>query len=556
MDSNVERFKRLMEDGYRILGIKMKFAKHNEQDTLEIDVTLKRGENTETVYSINSSEFLDYVNHFKKVKDKYDNDEFIYINDLSRYDSLMNQYHNQPVLSEHHQLRISGREFSKGIMTLYFRPAGVDNKQGLASFWIDLAQNPDFRNVDFKDEVEIYDRSHNIVLRGFAKNYESSDQTGFILVQDSSLKMEHERKSVEFIKMNTTDCVGLLAESCGFNFKPHGIPYNTDERDFIIIMPVQNLIIDRNFVIGNVEFYQDFNDLDDFLIRKSGTGRNNSLWNGNFPRAKVTIKARQFNEAIIGGYGIIAKAIDIIALRTDISFASPVINDDTNIFGFSYYKYLSRVKIPTWVYCREKDSEAHTLFNIESLIENTLALDIDPRGYFDDINSLCSDLMVKENISVDEMNILHALHWLRKSIQEGSNKDKFIDLWIAFEFLLSGTKSKKLFTNDQISELQRVIDNLDENSYVRTQKDAIKSKIEMLNDSPLMEKFNQLKFELGVDLSEWEIGILKTARRKRANLFHGRGDVEIKEGDLNKMRTILEKMLISFVKCSYSERQQ
>jgi hypothetical protein len=519
MDSNIGKIKELLERGYKIIEHQMKFQKKESQNILENIVTLKKESNTEVVHSINSKEFFEYIIHFKKAKDQYDNIEFVYVEDLEQYNKMAEKKQDYVILRDHHKLKISGREFYKGIITLDLKPSGPSNSIGIANFWIELDQNLDFKNVDFKDELEVYDRSNNLVFRGYVKNYESSDKTGFVSAQDTTLKMQNEKISVEFIKMHPADCLGLVTESVGLKFQPHGIPYNTIEREFIIIIPIQNLIIDQSFKIGDVEFYQKFDSADDSLIRKSDTGRTNSLWNGNFPRAKTIVKAKQFFEAFMKGYTAISKAMDIIALRIDMSFPSIKIDDDQKQFQFSYYKHLSKVRIPTWVYCREKNSQAHTFFNIESIKENVLSLEIDPQNFFKEINKICSNLIIKENPTEQENNLLQVLHWLRKSIQEGNNKDKFIYLWIAFEFLTSGTKTENMFTRDEITGLKKLIENTE---FSADKKDAIKSKISMLNDSPLMVKFNHLKNSLGVDLSDWELKCLKTARDKRTDLIHGK----------------------------------
>ena len=309
----------------------------------------------------------------------------------------------------------------------------------------------------------------------------------------------------------------------------------------IKIVITKNLIINQSFKIGNVEFYQKFDTLDDSLIRKSETGRKEMLWNGNFPRARITVKAKQFFEAIMNGYNSISRAIDVIALRTDISFPSVKISGDLKSFTFSYYKHLSKVKIPTWVYCREKKSHAHTFYNIESVIKNTLSLEVEPQKFFEEINGLCSDLISNNNLTQEENNLLQVFHWLRRSIQEGNKKDKLIDLWTAFEFLISDVKSATLFTPNDKSKLINIISEIDFND---KQKNAINSKIDMLNDSPLMEKFDSLRDVLGIDFSDAELNNLKNTRNKRNGLIHGRKDVLIEDNELNKMRTIIEKILI------------
>ncbi|NQE52622.1 hypothetical protein C5S29_03435 [ANME-1 cluster archaeon GoMg3.2] len=120
-----------------------------------------------------------------------------------------------------------------------------------------------------------------------------------------------------------------------------------------------------------------------------------------------------------------------------------------------------------------------------------------------------------------------------------------IDLWTAFEFLISDVKSATLFTPNDKSKLIKIISETDFND---KQKNAINSKIDMLNDSPLMEKFDSLRDVLGIDFSDAELNNLKNTRNKRNGLIHGRKDVLIEDNELNKMRTIIEKILIEKIK--------
>ena len=184
--------------------------------------------------------------------------------------------------------------------------------------------------------------------------------------------------------------------------------------------------------------------------------------------------------------------------------------------------------------------------------ENVLSLDIDPQEYFSEINELCGELISKIELSNSEENLLQALHWLGKSIQDGNNKDKFLGLWVAFEFLISGTKTEKLFSKPDISKLKSLIDTID---FDENQKAAIKSKINMLNDSPLMAKFNVMIKNLDIEISEDELIIFKAARDCRRELIHGLNDVEIDDKILNKMRTILEKIFVGKINSLKAERE-
>lgn len=541
IDENVEEMKKLLEKGYTISSRQINFQKQDGEKVVTDTVILKKEGDEKTITSTNSAEFFEYINHFKKIIDKYDNNEFVYIGNLKQYNKNIKKHPSSPVLKGQNKLKISGYEFDKEVMTIYLRPSGPGNSRGLAEFWLDLEKNPNFLNVDLKDELEVYNKSNQLVFKGFINNYESSDTTGFIFAQDMSIKMEHERVSAEFNNMHPTDCVGLLTESAGFNFCPSS-PYNISERNFVIIIPVQNLIMNASFAIGDVEFYQKFDTLDDSLIRESKTGRENQLWNGNFPRAKIIVQAKQFYEAITKGYHKIARAIDVIALRVDFSFPSIKIKQSKIDFNFSYYKNLAKVKIPTWIYCREQLTKSHCFYNIETLRENILNLDIDPGNYFNNLDALCGDLISKEDPTQEEKNLIQTLHWLRRSIQEGNKKDKLIDLWTSFEFLISGINIDNLFTEQDKIELKNIISK----TYLDTfQKNAMEGKIDMLNDPPLLSKFRKLIEDLDVIFSQDELNILKVTRNKRNDLIHGRRDIEVKDLELTKMRTIIEKILLA-----------
>lgn len=536
MDPDIDRLKQHLEDGYIITSISMSFDALPEYSH-EAQIELKKGEVVKNIKS-STTEFLEYINHFKPVKDQYDNQEFVYIEDLARFNKIAKESGKKPLLKDRHKLKISGRTFSNGILTQVINPSELKKPIGYAIFWLSLKQNPDFNKVDFKDWIDVFDLNDKLIFRGLIKNYDYSESYGIITIQDISLKLQNEKISAEFHNMDR-EALALLSLSSGIN--PEGIPFNKTERNFIVIVPIQNLITDENFIIGNVEFYQNFTTMDDSLIRKSGTGRNDILWNGNFPRAKTIVKASTFFEAIIKGYDAISRALDVISLRTDLSFPSIMIGKSEHDFRFSYYKYLSRVKITKLIYCREMDSKSYTFFNMESIRENILSMNVDSQKFFSEVILLFGDLITKGELSREENNILQVLHWLRRSLQEGTDKDKFLGLWIAFEFLIAGEEHEKLFSDDEKTKLKALIEETD---ITIVKKEVIKSKINMLNDMPLLEKFKQQRERLNIDFSSDELDILSKMRVKRTDIIHGKRDILVNDEELNKMRTILEKLLI------------
>lgn len=409
MDLEVEKIKKLLDDGYAITSHQTTWGKKYYPDFFEHKVTLKKKDDTQVVSSTNSQEFAEFMRHFVKAVDKFDNQGFVYIQDIDRFNKMRgNANLDIPLMKDRHQIKISGRIFSKGILSNIGKIHQKSSIKTIGSFWIDLEINKEFRDVDFKDIAEIHDDKKNLVFAGHVKNYQYTKTRGIFNVEDT-LKMEHERITAEFINTSPLDSLAILTQSSGMVFNPPpGMPYNTQNREFIVIVPVQNLIIDQDFKIGNVEFYQIFESLDDSMIRKSSTGRENLLWNGNFPRARTTVNSTNFYDAIKKGYDKISKAIDIIAFRTDISFPSINVHNCQYDFQFSYYKLLSKVKIPTIVYCRDisHPSPSAVFFDIETIKENILSLNIESHYYFEEVNLLCSELLLKNTLSKEEENHL------------------------------------------------------------------------------------------------------------------------------------------------------
>src|SRR3989344_294177 len=545
MDSNVKLMKELLEDGYKITIHQINMQRVDNINVMTDTVTLEKGKDKKTIVSTNSAEFFDYITHFKQIKDKYGNIEFTYINNLELYNKNFKGSQGDVFLRDQHSIKVSGREFKEGIITMHLNPSGPKNREGRAMFRINLEKNPELREIDLKDEIFVYEPpSNELKFKGLVKEFFISDGEAYLISQDITLRLSHQKISAEFNKMKPEDCMSLMVSTAGLTFCPDkSIKFNTSEREFIIIVPVKNLIINDSFKIAEMEFYQIFNTLDDSLIRKSETGRREEVWNGNYPRAKIKVKAKTFYEAILKGYMKISKAIDVIALRTDLSFPNIKISDKITNIPFDYFKYCTRVKVPTWVYCREFESEGYTFFNMEWLTENILALELHPDKYFESVNNLFQKILTQESLNQEESNILQVIRWLRRAIQIGDNKDKLIDLWTAVEFLLSGTSSEVLFSDDEKESLITYISSL--NNLNGKQKNALYSKFNMLNDSPLMKKFNTLINNLGISFSDEELNTLKTTRSKRNDLIHGKRDINVKEDELNKIRTIIEKILIA-----------
>ncbi len=455
---------------------------------------------------------------------------------------------DQPSPSEIHEIKIFGRSFPGGELSIKPILKGSSLIQ-VGTFRINLKKYPEFRNVDFKGTIQVF-IDNEIKLLGLVKNYHVTDEFGIVDLQDVTLRLEYEKlPALEPLNLGASDILALITQSSGLFYQPPpDLLYDDSEREFVIIIPVKNLKITENFNIGNVEFYYSFKNVDDSIIRKSKNGTKNPVWTNNLTRAKTIVKANNFYNAIMTGYSVISRAIDVIALRTDFSFPSISINSFQYDFEYSYQILLSKVKIPSMVYCREDNTDFAVIFDIETIRENELTLDANSQKFFKEVNILCDDLLLEKSLAPKEKNLFQALHWLRKAIQEGNNEDKFLDSWIAFELLISGEKSKKRFNTGDMEKFTNLITNSD---FKEQQKSAIISIIkESIDNNPLLVKFDQLVQKLKIAFSPDERAMLSELYHKRNDLVHGRKDFEISDDELDKMRTIIEKIFIGKISTS------
>ena len=155
-------------------------------------------------------------------------------------------------------------------------------------------------------------------------------------------------------------------------------------------------------------------------------------------------------------------------------------------------------------------------------------------------------LMTKDDNTQEEKNLLYALHWLRMAIQSKDNKDKLLDLWTEMEFLMAKKKIKNLFSNFEIERINNLIES--QQDLKPKQKEVLSNKLKMLNDPPLMEKIERTLIDHRTSLTEEENVLLRMTRTKRNNLIHGREDVEVGDKELNKLRSIIELILLSKAK--------
>ncbi|MGE3724118.1 MAG: hypothetical protein AB7I41_01105 [Candidatus Sericytochromatia bacterium] len=534
--------------GYEVKKIQMSYKDGKAFATMSL---LKDGKELKVE---GDDEFMFFCSRFKKVKDAHNNYQLIYFesDDNLVEDKDMSANINGPVKGNF-KLVLSGYEFVSGltIMELMRKmPQARGYTHCLVHLRVDHQSNSNFNLTDFKDQVKIVNLDNDqLIFKGFIYEFSQSGGLAILALRDEMLKMEIGKVAMEFYQIPPADQFQITVDhanvdySLNLQFTPVGIAHNTNLREFSVISPIHNLIINEEMKIGTVSFYQKLDSLDDAFIRKSDLVRGHEDWNGNFPRAKVVVKANNYYSAVKIGYKKISTAVDILCLRSDIAFPHLPIGKGQQ-FTYNHYQHYSRVLLSEWVYCRDLASpqQGHLIIKINSVIDNKLSIKHDPQIYLNRLNKLFEKFISKEILTQEEENQIQALHWLRRAIQTTNKKDKLLDLWTAFEFLISGIPDKLAFSDQEKKKLRRM---------VKLHKDLSKDQINILtnainniNFSPLMKKFKFLLEDIGLSFSSWEFELIKSSRDNRNSLIHGRKDVELNDAELDKMATVIEKILI------------
>jgi len=550
-ESNLIRLNNLLEEGFSITEI----AFHFEKGVLSTTVKLAKGKQQEEIVSVNESAFFKHINHFKRVRDAYGNDSFKHFENIEEYNRLVGKL---PVLqgpeSRAHYIKAGDRVLDKDIIIDFLQKPGPGVQVAKAQFGIVISSNPDFENVDLRDEVSILLKNTNeIVFKGHVIEVAYGEDFARFVCQVGPRKFGMEKISFEYMNVPHVDMLYFLAKVGGLTpqigppLKP-----NLTSREFVVIVPVQNLIIADSFSVGGVEFYPLHVTHDDFIIRKSKTGRADPDWVVDFPRARCVVKSTNWFDAMMEGYDKISRAIDWIAFRTDLTLPMIREGERKRLVYFNKIKHFSRVKIPTKVYCREKGSEHTCFFDLSAVVESTLCLEHDPEEFFLPTKKLFEPVFMKKesDLNLEEKSVLFSLRWLRRAIQLGDNKDKLLDLWNALEFTIGGVQPTKRFSDDEIKKISEFVDQL---GLKEKQAEILTKKVGELNDAPLRERIKMFLEESKVSLTQSEWSTIGKTRTKRNNIIHGLKDEPVLDEEVEKLRSLIEKMLLAKINSLYQK---
>jgi hypothetical protein len=540
-EDNLTRIKRLFEEGFLIEQIHYNYHK----GVLTTSVILTKGAVQEKIVSVNEENFFDYIRHFKKVEDGYGNLVFRFIEDLGDYEKRMKNLPEYTPVRDVYYIKVGERLMNKDVTITLLQKPGPRVQLARAHFFVKISSNPEFPKLDLRDQVSIYAKDKDEPdYKGYVNHLIHGKDVAYFECETGPRSLRVEKINAEFIDFRASDSLHFVANVSGLTLKlPSEMKLDLSPRHFIVIAPVRDLIVKDTFRFGDVEFYPVFSSKDDHIIRRSNMGRRESDWGSNYPRARIVVNASSHFDAIDIGYSKIKDVICWFTLRNDLTF--PVVDElgEKSAVGFNYFKYYSRVKLSPMVYCREKGTDHVCLFDTRDLVGNILSIEYDPNEYFRPTKRLFEPIMSKARDSLiqEEKNILLSLHWLARSIHEGNNVDKLLDLWTSLEFIVSRIKGKLHFSEPEKKLILRKIQEL---GLHENQLEIVEDKIAMLNDAPLMEKIRLFAENHRVDFTEGEWKLLRAMRRKRNDIIHGKKETDVPKEEIEKLRGIIERILL------------
>ncbi len=542
MSSSVttDELKRLLESGFHITEI----SHQMKEGKLTTTVKLLNGSNNQAISSENDSIFFDYVQHFKRGSDGYGNYVFLYSDNLPHGNNAPPT--NPPLRSVY--VKIGDRILTNDIIVTLVQSPGPGVPSAKAIFFIKPSSNEEFESIDTRDPLTIYDNTtHQAIYKGLINRITHGDDIANFECETAPRSLTTEQVNLEFIQFDPFDSLYFITKKTELKFQaPPQVKINLTERDFVVIVPIKHLILEGVFQFAGVEFRSIFDTKDDQIIRKSRMCQREPDWGSNFLRARVVVKSTNHFDALKSGYSKIQRAINWMVFRNDLTFT--VINEgNQKIFStYDFFKHYSRINISPMAYCREINRESACIFDTRELLGNFLVIQSDPSEYFKPTKNLFEKIFVKEYSSLTqfEKNVLLALHWVSRTVGEGNNIDRLLDLWTAIELVVLRSAQHKHFNDLEIKLIQKKLQSL---NFSGKKSEIIKDKINMLNDPPIMEVFSATTEELRISLSINEWKLLKTTRNKRNDIIHGKKEWEVTNEEIEKLRGIIEKILVAVV---------
>jgi hypothetical protein len=538
---NISNLKKLLDEMWNIFRIDISFTK--EKKELKVEVFLERGKEKKHITAVNDAAFTDYIAHFKKFQDEYGNNVFVYVEDLDNYNKEIDKLLQEGnVPNRPYKISIGDLELN-GTQLYHLVIAGPGKQIGKAHFFINLRENPDYCNIDLRDRVEIkWTDTGEVVFGGFVHHASHSKDSAVFLCYGGPRRLHEGKITSEHIGIEPMDMVYFIMKSSGMKAHFHGgIGPNLNIRDFKIIFPIEGLQTPCDFRVENVLFNCN---IQDELSNQAKIGKTLKKipWSSATTFAIVVLKASHFYEALFNAEKYAQRAVDWIQIRTDITIPCIPENGKVKKINYNMRKSFSRFSLSRHGLVIDLTTGAALYFPLDEKVGHPLIFKYDPEEFLGPIASIWNKLeQLAQKKESEVQAVYQTINWLMLSYEKESPIDNLLQLWIAFEFICSKQKVPKLVKKQNRKFALTSIENLD---IPQEEKDKILNAINNVNNPSLMMKWDYLLKKLGVTLPKKEEELISKLRYIRNKIIHGYRAIDISIEQIEKFRSILERILL------------
>jgi hypothetical protein len=410
----------------------------------------------------------------------------------------------------------------------------------------------EFKNLDLKDDLKIFHKGKK-VFDGHVENMILFNQLAVLECKGFVRSFQSLKLGLEYLNFSIDELEPLMfAIARSFspreNIKPDEYmksKMKIYEREFTVIVPATNLILNtEEFVVDdNIIITRNLSENETESIKESKYYANHPDWNSDVPKIRTKIIADNYYDAMLKGYRRINRLIELLTFRNDLSFTSYHNHNSIEFFDKIFNSLINLSKI---VFCKENNSLRSLFLDFNTIERYKMETKYLESKYFEIITKLKEISAKDDYLSDAESLIQDSLRWLRLSIASNEPSIKIISLWNSIEFAVNGIKTDHVFTKSDISNiLQSIEKDIAELDLNPIQTKAIKDKINMLNDAPLLAKIRSVIEKYNIPFNQEEMKIIKELRDKRNELQHGKTESALDEEKLGKLRTLIERIILA-----------
>jgi len=427
---------------------------------------------------------------------------------------------------------------------------------GRITFLVKLDNNQ-LNKIDLKDRLRVYTKEKTILM-GYVDEVTYSNFYATFRCEGYKRSFRSTKVAVEFLpNLKEIPLKAFWFMARLFN-EPENIVMDPKmitqadfkDRDYVVIMPIRNLELNQKIQVLDVLFTNSLEPEEKNLINSSQTFKIDTDWSDNIPKARIKIRADNFYDAIMMGYKKILAVVKLISFRNDLSF---VFYQDAKKMEFKNSLFYSRLDPMMKVFSKELCSNHSMFYNLKPQDRTVWKSEEISDDYFTPLKDFETNLS-HPNQSDKQNPIFLSIQSLADSIQTDDPISKLIIVWNALEFAMSGLPCPAEFSRNEIRTIKNQITMLlkklnDDGVMNLTEKkiEIVNSKLDHLNEAPIMESIKRYLIENQIPFDDNEMSIIKETREKRNDIQHGGENVIVKEEELEKLRSLVERILLKRV---------